>query len=141
MGVSADDSGHQRQYTKHKAQGKRDAVEEVGRLAKKGYEMFQLTADTVFSDHPVTARLTYPSYAKIIDREEILRVLDQAASDNHFIARLTHRGSDALQSYHLSNEAKAALLSGDIRWIEAHVGKLDERQATWLRCRLQQEIW
>lgn len=72
---------------------------------------------------------------------DVLRVLDRAADDNRFIAALTHRGSEALKGYHLSKRAKAALLSGDIRWIEAHVCKLTERQKTWLWCRLGQEIW
>jgi hypothetical protein len=72
---------------------------------------------------------------------EILKVLDRAAEDNGFIAELTHRGSKALEGYKLTLKAKAALLSGDIRWIEARVGKLDARLRTWLDCRLQQEIW
>ena len=72
---------------------------------------------------------------------EILRVLDRAAEDNGFIAELTYRGSTALEGYKLTLKAKAALLSGDIRWIEARVGKLDARLRTWLDCRLQQEIW
>jgi hypothetical protein len=73
--------------------------------------------------------------------DDVLRVLDKAAGDNQFIAALTHRGSRALDDYHLTSEAKAALLSGDIRWVETHVGKLDKRQQTWLLCRLGQEIW
>jgi hypothetical protein len=72
---------------------------------------------------------------------EVLRVLDRAAADNGFIAELTYRGSKALEGYRLTLKAKAALLSGDIRWIEARVGKLDARLRTWLDCRLQQEIW
>ena len=72
---------------------------------------------------------------------EILRVLDRAAGDNGFIAELTNRGSKALEGYRLTLKAKAALLSGDIRWIEARVGKLGARLRTWLDCRLQQEIW
>jgi hypothetical protein len=72
---------------------------------------------------------------------EILRVLDKAAEDNGFIAELTYRGSKALEGYRLTLKAKAALLSGDIRWIEARVGRLDARLRTWLDCRLQQEIW
>ena len=75
------------------------------------------------------------------ESEEILRVLDRAVEDNEFIAQLTHRGADALEGYQLTMEAKAALLSGDVRWIEQHVGKLDARLRTWLDCRLQQEIW
>ena len=73
--------------------------------------------------------------------DEILKVLDRAAEDNGFIAELTHRGSEALEGYRLTLKAKAALLSGDIRWIEARVGRLDARLRTWLDCRLQQEIW
>jgi hypothetical protein len=72
---------------------------------------------------------------------EILRVLDRAAEDNGFIAELTYQGSKALEGYKLSLKAKAALLSGDIRWIEARLGKLNARLRTWLDCRLQQEIW
>ena len=71
----------------------------------------------------------------------ILDVLDRAASDDHFVAQLTHHGLEALAQYKLTWREKAALLSGDIRWIEAHVGKLDARQRRWLECRLQQEMW
>jgi len=83
----------------------------------------------------------HPNYDRDADRREVLRVLERAAEDDRFIAQLTHRGSEALQGYNLTLEAKAALLSGDIRWIEARVGKLDARLRTWLDCRLQQEVW
>jgi hypothetical protein len=72
---------------------------------------------------------------------EMLRVLDRAADDNSFIAELTYRGSEALEGFRLTMKAKAALLSGDIRWIESRLGRLDARLRTWLDCRLQQEIW
>jgi hypothetical protein len=73
--------------------------------------------------------------------EEIIRVLARAARDNSFIALLTYQGEEALQGYGLTWREKAALLSGDIGWIEAHVGKLNAWLRTWLDCRLQQEIW
>lgn len=76
-----------------------------------------------------------------IEAKEILRVLKRAAADDNFIARLTEQGSRALGKYNLSRKAKAALMSGDIRWIEARVGKLNTRLRTWFDCRLQQEIW
>ena len=76
-----------------------------------------------------------------VSRGGILDVLDRASRDDHFVAQLTHRGLEALAQYDLTWQEKAALLSGDIRWIEAHVGELDERQRTWLECRLEQEIW
>ncbi len=74
-------------------------------------------------------------------KEALVKVLERAADDPAFIAQLTYRGSKALQGYNLTVEEQAALLSGDINWIEAHIGKLDERLSTWPRCRLQQEIW
>ena len=73
--------------------------------------------------------------------EEILRVLRRAAVDNDFIAQLTDQGSLALQGYDLSQQAKAALVSGDLLWVEARVGKLTSRLRTWIDRRLQQEIW
>ena len=72
---------------------------------------------------------------------EIQRVLERAADDNGFIAELTYRGAKALEGYKLTLQAKAALLSGDVRWIEARLGKLNARLRTWLDCRLAQEIW
>jgi hypothetical protein len=74
-------------------------------------------------------------------RDEVVRALKRAGDDPRFIAQLTHHDSYALRDYHLTPQAKAALLSGDINWLETHVGKLNERQETWLRCRLEQEIW
>jgi hypothetical protein len=70
-----------------------------------------------------------------------LDVLERAASDPSFIAQLTHNSLEALVPYDLTWREKAALLSGDVRWIEAHVGKLSARLRTWLECRLEQEVW
>jgi hypothetical protein len=93
------------------------------------------------SDYAFIAPLTFLWYSGEVNAAEILRVLDRAARDDRFIAQLTFNGSEALREYDLTDEEKAALLSGDIRWIEARVGKLDARLRTWLDCRLQQEIW
>lgn len=76
-----------------------------------------------------------------MSKEEVLKVLDRAADDSAFIAQLTYEDSKALQGYDLTWQEKAALVTGDINWIETHVGKLDERLSKWLWCRLQQEIW
>ncbi|MFQ6035719.1 MAG: hypothetical protein ACE5NM_07715 [Sedimentisphaerales bacterium] len=76
-----------------------------------------------------------------MSRESVLAVLDRAGDDYNFIAELTDHGSEALREYDLTWEEAAALVSGDIRWIEAHVGKLTDKQKTWLNCRLQQEKW
>ena len=75
------------------------------------------------------------------EAKEILKVLRRAAADDRFIALLTEQGSKALQGYSLSRRARAALLRGDIRWVEGRVGRLNGRLRTWFDCRLQQEIW
>ncbi len=75
-------------------------------------------------------------------RQLVLEVLGRAAEDSDFLARLAENPSEALADYHtLTSEEKAALASGDIKKIEEWVGKLDERLATWLWCRLSQEKW
>ena len=75
-------------------------------------------------------------------RETILAVLERAADDSDFLAQLADNPGEALGEYYtLTPEERAALASGDIRKIEAWVGKLDERLATWLWCRLSQEKW
>lgn len=96
-----------------------------------------LRANVLVRGHPATAPWVIVDYEKA----GILGVLERAADDDRFIAQLTHHGADALRGYGLTMEAQAALLCGDVRWIEARVGKLDARLRTWPDCRLQQEIW
>jgi hypothetical protein len=97
--------------------------------------------DVLVQDKQAPGLWTWPIRKRDIHREEILWVLERAAADNDFVAQLTYRGHEVLQDYDLSWDEKAALLSGDIGWIEARVGKLGPRLRTWLDCRLQQEIW
>ncbi len=101
--------------------------------------MFQ--ENVLTKDKPATTLWTFPGDGRGVNRKEILRVLERAAEDSNFIAQLTYRGDEALQGYDLTWQEKAALLSGDIGWIEARLGKLDARLRTWLDCRLQQEKW
>ena len=96
-----------------------------------------LQENVLVQKKPVTAPWSLP----IKEREEILSVLDRAADDDEFIARFTSQGEAALEGYDLTWQEKAALLSGDVDWIESRVGKLDARLRTWLDCRLQQENW
>ncbi len=79
---------------------------------------------------------------KVKGREAILAVLARAADDSEFLSRLADNPAEALSEYYtLTQEEVAALVSGDIRKIEAWLGKLDQRQATWLWARLSQEKW
>lgn len=71
----------------------------------------------------------------------VLEVLDRASLEWEFIFQLSHDGSRALEEYDLDGEEIAALLCGDIRWIESRVGKLSDERKIWFNCRLQQEKW
>ena len=76
-----------------------------------------------------------------MDKEEIIKVLERAASDSEFNARLLYHGSQTLKNYNLSSFEKAALISGDITWIEENIGPLNSFQRRWLEYRLGAEIW
>ena len=78
---------------------------------------------------------------KVSAVKAVLAVLDRAAEDNAFFARLAENPVEALREYDLTEEEKAAIASGDIRKIESWTGKLDERLRRWLIARLQQESW
>lgn len=78
---------------------------------------------------------------KTIRETLVLEVLDRTADDPDFLDRLYVEGSDALKEYDISPEAKAAIVSGDVKWIEQNVGKLNEKQMLVLVQRLEREIW
>ena len=78
---------------------------------------------------------------KVVHRNEILKVLNKAAHDLGFVADIAERGSRALKDYRLTLEEKAALVSGDIRWMEENVGSLTDSQRVCLDCVLQREAW
>lgn len=75
-----------------------------------------------------------------VHREEILRILDRAATDGDFVYKLLHRWADALEEYPLTGAEKLALLTGDIEWIEKHTGPLTEKQKRWLQRPISPEV-
>jgi DNA-binding NtrC family response regulator len=78
---------------------------------------------------------------RLIQRREVTRVLDRTAQDRTFWRDLIQVGSEALKSYHLSNEAKAAIVSGDLGWINQNVGELTQKQLMFIYKRLEREAW
>jgi formate transporter len=105
---------------------------------------------------PVPAPLIEPVRAQIeelirvkleepamLDRggKALLAVLAKARDDSGFLAKLAEEPAEALKDYDLTSEEKAALASGDIRWIESKIGVLDEPLRTWLTARLARENW
>ena len=89
-----------------------------------------------------TSRLqTEPAGYPDAETKTLISVLARARDDSRFMAQLSENPSRALKAYELTPEAKAALESGDVRWLEARVGTLDEPLRTWLTSRLTQEKW
>jgi formate/nitrite transporter len=84
-----------------------------------------------------------PQPAGYIDTEArgLLSVLARARDDSTFLAKLADNPGQALKGYNLTSEAKAALESGDIGWLESRVGTLDEPLRTWIASRVAQEKW
>jgi DNA-binding NtrC family response regulator len=78
---------------------------------------------------------------RLIQKREVIRVLDRTANDLGFWKELMESGSSALKGYSLSSEAKAAIISGDLRWINEHVGELTQKQLRFIYKRLEQELW
>ncbi len=78
---------------------------------------------------------------KVSAVKAVLAVLDRAAQDNAFFARLAENPAEALKEYELTPEEEAAIASGDIQKIESWFGKLDDRLKKWLVARLSQEKW
>jgi DNA-binding response OmpR family regulator len=78
---------------------------------------------------------------KLIQKEEVMRVLERTAKDENFWKALLERGSEVLEGYRLSAETKAAIVSGDLKWIENHIGSLAEEQKRFIAKRLEREAW
>ena len=72
--------------------------------------------------------------------QDLLRVLERAATDGEFVHQLLHNWADALEGYDLNNSEKLALLTGDIEWIEKHAGPLTAKQKRWLEKPLSAEM-
>ncbi len=78
---------------------------------------------------------------KLIQKEEVTRVLDRTVEDEKFWKALMQDGSAVLENYRLSSEAKAAIVSGDLAWIDKHVGPLSKEQLAFIYKRLEREVW
>jgi DNA-binding NtrC family response regulator len=82
-----------------------------------------------------------PETQALIHKEEMIKVLERAASDSSFFTNLLEYASDALDEYDLTGPEKLALLTGDVEWIEEAIGPLTRSQRRWLDLRRSEEIW
>ena len=126
--------------TKHRAKVIKEGKAKEG----KGIKVGALTSEVAKLMEPEGASKARESIStKVLQgKEVILAILERAAEESDFLARLADDPKEALAEYYtLTSEERAALASGDIKKIEGWVGKLDKRLATWLWCRLSQEKW
>ena len=66
-------------------------------------------------------------------QEDVLEVLDRTAHDLGFVVQMTYDSTKALETYNLTDQERAALVSGDIPWIEANIGELGGVMSAWTR--------
>ncbi|MEW6440578.1 MAG: response regulator [bacterium] len=78
---------------------------------------------------------------RVIEKQEVVRVLQTSLEDPSFWLALLERGSQVLEGRALSPQARAAIVSGDLKWLNEHVGELSETQLSWVYARLEQERW
>ena len=78
---------------------------------------------------------------KLIQKRQVTQVLNRTTEDRDFWRELMEKGSEALEGYQLSLEAKAAIVSGDLKWINEHVGELTQKQLMFIYKRLEREAW
>lgn len=78
---------------------------------------------------------------RLIQRQQVIQVLENASRHPNFWQKLMEEGSEALTGYRLSSTAKAAILSGDLNWIRENVGELTEEQLQFIYKRLEREAW
>jgi glycine cleavage system H lipoate-binding protein len=67
-----------------------------------------------------------------IQKREVLKVLSRTAEDKDFRRALMDLQTDVLEPYNLSLEAKSALLSGDLQWLNEHIGEFTQKQLMFI---------
>jgi len=78
---------------------------------------------------------------RIIQKREVIQVMNRTWEDQAFWMDLMEHGSGALDGYRLSSDAKAAITSGDLKWINENVGELTQKQLMFIYKRLEREAW
>jgi FixJ family two-component response regulator len=109
-------------------------------------EQIKATIDDALKEHEAESNKVLSQEAEteeeqLIQKREVIQALDRAAEDRDFWRDLWVNGSEALEGYHISNEAKAAIVSGDLRWINENVGELTQKQLMFIYKRLEREVW
>lgn len=82
-----------------------------------------------------------PEEAALIQKREVMAVLNRTAEDRDFWRALMQEGSKALEDYPISMQAKAAIVSGDLKWINENIGELTQKQLMFIYKAVEREAW
>lgn len=85
--------------------------------------------------------ITETERGRLIQKQEVIRVLDRTNRDADFWRDLMEKGSEVLKEYTLSSRAKAAIVSGDLKWIKENIDEITEKQLKFIYKRLEREAW
>lgn len=69
---------------------------------------------------------------RLIQKKEVLQILDRTNDDQLFCHDLLQKGTEVLAEYALSEEAKEAIATGDLGWINANVSELTQKQLKYV---------
>jgi DNA-binding response OmpR family regulator len=78
---------------------------------------------------------------QLIQKREVIRVLNRTAEDPEFWRELMEKGSEVLNGYPMSSRAKYAITQGDLNWINENIGELTQKQLMFIYKRLEREAW
>lgn len=78
---------------------------------------------------------------RLIQKREVMKILNRTSEDRKFWVDLLENGSEALTGYQLSRDARAAIVSGDLMWLNDNVGELNQKQLAFIYKRLEREAW
>jgi len=78
---------------------------------------------------------------KLLQKRAIYRVLNRTAEDRDSWNGTMEGGSEALQDYQLSDAAKAAIVSADLKWLNEQIGELSQKQLLYIYKRMKREAW
>ena len=82
-----------------------------------------------------------PESQELIHKQEMIKVLERASSDNEFFNDLLENTVGALDEYDLTGPEKLAVATRDISWIEMQMGHLTRPQKRWLELKRIDDIW
>lgn len=105
-------------------------------------EFISAVSDAVKVKKPSMEKLiTETEKEKLIQKQEVMRVLERASQDTGFWGGILANNPDTLTDYKLSSSAKAAIFTGDLQWIRKNVGELPKEQLQLIFSLLEREVW